>query len=80
MGEPAKVGSRRFAVVDRGVRDGNRSLRIDHPQSTLRCDLSIADNVSNVKTLAQTLRKGIRIGDEFGVHRGREVDEETSRL
>ena len=72
-----KVESERFAVVDQGR---NRSLRTDRPQSTLRCDLSIAENVSNVKTLAQTLRKGAATGDEFGVHRrGREVDEETSR-
>jgi hypothetical protein len=79
-GEPTEVGSKVFAVVGREEQDEARSLQMARPQSSLRCDLSIAENVSNVKTLTKALRKETGTRDQFGVHRrGREVDEETGR-
>jgi hypothetical protein len=73
--ETRNVGAKRFAVDDREVRDGNRSSPTGRHQSSLRFDVNIAENASNVKTLARILRRRGGTDDEFGVHGGREVDE-----
>ena len=54
-GEPANVAAKRLAVLTGKSRIG-LFFADGCPQSTLRCGSSIAEDMPDVKTLAQTLR------------------------